>query len=105
MIYWFCGQPAAGKTTLAKALIEKLGTKHVHIDGDNLRHILQNNDYTREGRERNIQSVLDITDNIPMLQHLYIDESIISSIRDLGASGAIRNIITLSLNYIIILLK
>lgn len=60
MIYWFCGQPAAGKTTLAKALIEKLGTKHVHIDGDNLRHILQNNDYTREGRERNIQSVLDI---------------------------------------------
>lgn len=60
MIYWFCGQPASGKTTLAKALIEKLGTKHVHIDGDNLREVLQNFDYTREGREKNIQSVLDI---------------------------------------------
>jgi adenylylsulfate kinase len=62
MIYWFCGQPASGKTTLAKALIEKLNRRGIiHIDGDKLRDILQNHDYTEEGRKRNIQSVLDIT--------------------------------------------
>lgn len=61
MIYWFCGQPASGKTTLAKALINKLNAdKCLHIDGDNLRDILKNFDYTDEGRKRNIQSVLDI---------------------------------------------
>jgi len=60
MIYWFCGQPAAGKKTLAKALIEKIGTRHVTIDGDKLGEVLKKFDYTREGREKNIQSVLDI---------------------------------------------
>tara|TARA_R110002126_G_scaffold28854_1_gene95962 strand:+ start:581 stop:1015 length:435 start_codon:yes stop_codon:yes gene_type:complete len=61
MIYWFCGQPASGKTTLAKALIKKLNLiKCVHIDGDNLREILHNFDYSKDGREKNIQSVLDI---------------------------------------------
>lgn len=61
MIYWLFGQPAAGKTTLAKELIKRLNpTKYIHIDGDNLRSILNNQDYTESGRERNLQSVLDI---------------------------------------------
>lgn len=61
MIYWFFGQPGAGKTTLAKEFIKELKLeKYLHIDGDNLRDITNNYDYTKEGRERNLQSVLDI---------------------------------------------
>ena len=61
MIYWLFGQPAAGKTTLTKELIKRLNpVKYVHIDGDNLRSILKNQDYTEGGRDKNLQSVLDI---------------------------------------------
>ena len=60
MIYWFTGQPGAGKTTLAKALIEKCSNNCVHVDGDGLRDLFQNFDYSEEGRRKNIQSVLDL---------------------------------------------
>lgn len=62
MIYWFTGQPGAGKTVLAKALIEKAhpSMNCIHIDGDGLRDLFQNFDYTPKGRVKNIQSVLDL---------------------------------------------
>ncbi len=60
MIYYFCGQPASGKTTLAKRLNKHLGNKSFHIDGDNLRALLKNEDYSEIGRRRNIQAVNDI---------------------------------------------
>jgi adenylylsulfate kinase-like enzyme len=60
MIYYFCGQPASGKTTLAKRLLNYLDNNAFHIDGDNLRELLQNKDYSEEGRKRNCQSVNDI---------------------------------------------
>ena len=53
MIYWFTGQPGSGKTTLANALMERLNTKNMlHIDGDGLRDIFKNYDYTNVGREK-----------------------------------------------------
>ena len=58
MIYWFTGQPGHGKTTLAKALIEHLraqGTEPFHADGDDLRALTANADYSRAGREANIR--------------------------------------------------
>jgi adenylylsulfate kinase len=67
MIYLFTGQPGSGKTTLAKKLQIWLQTdkknwrKSVfHIDGDQLREIFPNKDYSKEGRERNIQKAFDI---------------------------------------------
>ena len=60
MIYWFTGQPGAGKTTLAKALIEKCSDNCIHIDGDELRDIFQNHDYSIKGRKKNMNSVLDL---------------------------------------------
>jgi len=60
MIYWFTGQPGAGKTTLAKALIEKCSDNCIHIDGDELRDIFQNYDYSIKGRKKNMNSVLDL---------------------------------------------
>jgi adenylylsulfate kinase len=65
MIYWFTGQPGHGKTTLAKILKEyikfnKSYKEIFHIDGDDLREILINKDYTRKGRESNIRTAQSI---------------------------------------------
>lgn len=57
-IYWFTGQPGHGKTTLAKALKkhieEKYKTTVFHIDGDDLRALNKNQNYTPEGRIENM---------------------------------------------------
>lgn len=62
MIYWFTGQPGAGKTTLAKHLVSYLGNneKVIHIDGDDLRDIFVNKDYSEVGRRKNIERGQDI---------------------------------------------
>lgn len=59
MIFWLTGQPGSGKTTLGKALVEKLGNAF-HIDGDNLRTISNNRDYTKPGRLINIRTAQSI---------------------------------------------
>ena len=67
MIYLFTGQPGSGKTTLAKKLQMWLQTDKAnwrksvfHIDGDQLRELFPNKDYSKEGREKNIQKAFDI---------------------------------------------
>jgi adenylylsulfate kinase-like enzyme len=67
MIYLFTGQPGSGKTTLAKKLQMWLQTdkknwrKSVfHIDGDQLRELFPNTDYSKEGRYKNIGKAFDI---------------------------------------------
>ena len=63
MIYWFTGQPGHGKTTLAEALIAQLkrgGYEPYHIDGDDLRNLSTNHDYSRVGREANILKAQNI---------------------------------------------
>jgi adenylylsulfate kinase len=61
MIYWFTGQPSAGKTTLAKYLTEHFpNNKVIHIDGDDLRDIFKNKDYSVTGRRLNIKRAQDI---------------------------------------------
>jgi adenylylsulfate kinase len=55
MIYWFTGQPGAGKTSIAKSLIEKLPKNTFHVDGDDLREIFNNKDYSEAGRRKNIE--------------------------------------------------
>ena len=62
---WLTGQPASGKTTLARMLIEKLqdsSTQHLYfnIDGDDLRDLFQNKDYSKKGREKNIRLGMSI---------------------------------------------
>jgi len=61
MIYYLIGQPHAGKTTLSKLLKQHLYPQNIiQIDGDEIRDIFQNKDYSEEGRRRNIQRAQDI---------------------------------------------
>jgi len=59
MIFWFTGQPGSGKTTLGKALIAKLDNVF-HIDGDDLRVLSSNVDYSEQGRINNIRTAQSI---------------------------------------------
>lgn len=82
MIYWFTGQPCAGKSILA----EKLGSifkkyqdpkynKEIkRIDGDDLRALFSNNDYSTKGRVYNV----DIAQKIAHYSHNQGDIVIVS---------------------------
>jgi len=61
MIYWFTGQPGAGKTSIAKSLIENLPKNTFHVDGDDLREVFNNKDYSETGRRKNIELAQHIT--------------------------------------------
>jgi adenylylsulfate kinase-like enzyme len=68
MVIWFTGQPGSGKTTLAERFIQdkligfmKMHPKDIiHIDGDELREVVGNKDYTEKGRRENINLGMNI---------------------------------------------
>ena len=65
MILWFTGQPGSGKTTLANSIIDKISNENdlhkiIHLDGDDLRQINKNQDYSRQGRINNISTAISI---------------------------------------------
>lgn len=61
-IIWFTGQPFSGKTTLANVLAEVLKPRRCFIvDGDIIRKLYGNQDYSIEGRKRNIELAQKIT--------------------------------------------
>jgi len=65
MILWLTGQPGSGKTTLCNELSTSLVSmgyceKTFHIDGDDLRDVLDNKDYSEQGRRKNIQIAIDM---------------------------------------------
>ena len=74
MIIWLTGQPGSGKTTLAKWLQASYPNKGVIVDGDDIREIFNNKDYSEEGRRKNI----DLAQNIAKFLHLKGDVVIVS---------------------------
>jgi adenylylsulfate kinase-like enzyme len=64
MIVVFYGQPSSGKTTLAKLLQERIFLQNqptpVIIDGDEIRSIFKDTDYSKEGRLNNLKRISDI---------------------------------------------
>ena len=82
-VIWFTGQPGAGKTTLAKELIKKFSNeKVIHIDGDDLREVLDNKDYSERGRRKNIQFAINMAKVMESKGYLVI-VSMVSPYRDL----------------------
>lgn len=59
MIINLTGQAGAGKTTLAKELL-KIIPNSINIDGDELREIFSNKDYSENGRRNNITNAYNI---------------------------------------------
>ena len=53
MIYWFTGQPCAGKTVLADKLKKEIPGAY-RIDGDDMRELFSNKDYSIKGRVENV---------------------------------------------------
>ena len=61
MILVLFGQPHCGKSTLAKKLAgEECFSQYWNIDGDELREIFKNKNFSREGRIRNLNRASDI---------------------------------------------
>lgn len=54
MIYWFVGQPGSGKTILANLLKDNVFPHAFRIDGDEMRELFSNKDYSEEGRRYSI---------------------------------------------------
>jgi len=72
MIIALFGQPHCGKSTLAKKLVEDGAW---NIDGDELRNIFKNTDYSRQGRIKNLNRASDIA---VYMNHIGPDNIILS---------------------------
>ena len=89
MILWFTGQPGSGKTTLAEKFInDKLiwfmriqSHRIIHIDGDDLREIIHNKDYSEQGRRENIKLAMNMARFLDDKGYLVI-VSMVSPYRD-----------------------
>ena len=60
MIYWFTGQPGSGKTVLANLVKDEVFPHAYRIDGDEMRELFQNKDYSMKGRIANIDAAQKI---------------------------------------------
>jgi adenylylsulfate kinase len=73
MIYFFTGQPHAGKTTLSKYLNTALSVNSIKntflVDGDDLRKINNNKDYSEQGRRNNIGQAIAIAKYLDSLNY------------------------------------
>ena len=96
MIYWFIGQPGSGKSTLADLLRRALNSALrpcVHLDGDILRAVTLNQDYSREGRRRNIKCAQELAASLNA-QGLNVVASFVTPYRDLREEFKARQPVT-----------
>jgi adenylylsulfate kinase len=89
MIIILTGQPHSGKTTISNHLKNifskvKKEKKIYQIDGDDLREILNNKDYSEQGRRKNIETAHAIAKYLENKdKHSLIIVSLVSPFRDL----------------------
>ena len=81
MIYWITGQSGAGKTTLSNWIKETYLNNAIQIDGDDLRDVFQNKDYSEAGRRKNVELAQSLA---KFINHKGMDVivSLISPFRD-----------------------
>ena len=92
MIYNFIGQPHSGKTTLAnhlKNVLEnnykenQIDKKIIIVDGDILKNILNNKDFSEEGRRYNINQAYNIVKFLDVDNSFDVIIAIVSPFLDL----------------------
>lgn len=82
MIYIITGQPGSGKTTLAKIIITNSEKDFIHLDGDIIRKIINNEDYSSTGRKQHVKNIFDMA-RILHHQHKNVIISMVSPFREL----------------------
>jgi adenylylsulfate kinase len=81
MIYWLTGQPGSGKTTLCKQMMLNMSSDVFHIDGDDLRGLFDNKDYSEVGRRKNIELAQQISEYLHNKgKHVFV--SLVSPYKD-----------------------
>lgn len=87
MIILFTGQPSAGKTTIAKGLLDRLcsvsdgkgvylgklcgeAKSFVHLDGDALREVFDDADFSIGGRIKNLERAINIARYLEWCGHI-----------------------------------
>ena len=88
MIIWFTGQPNSGKTTLALEVVHFLheirkDITATIIDGDSLRKVTRNADYSKDGRRKNVKSAINLAINSDTSSNDYTVVALVSPFRDL----------------------
>ena len=87
MIIWFTGQPNSGKTTLALEVVHFLheirkDITATIIDGDSLRKVTRNTDYSKDGRRKNVNCAINLAINSDTSND-YTVVALVSPFRDL----------------------
>ena len=87
MIIWFTGQPNSGKTTLALEVVHFLheirkDITATIIDGDSLRKVTRNTDYSKDGRRKNVNYAINLAINSDTSND-YTVVALVSPFRDL----------------------
>jgi len=77
-IIWLTGLPCSGKTTIARALAKKINAQV--LDGDEIRDVLKNDDFSTEGRKKHMLRVADLAHKKSKESHVIV--SLVSPIRN-----------------------
>ena len=76
-IFWLTGLPCSGKTTIAKELAKQI---HAEIlDGDDIRKIIKNTDFSLEGRKNHMESVAEFASILSKYNNVIV--SLVSPIK------------------------
>jgi adenylylsulfate kinase len=74
MVIWLTGQPGAGKTTITNHFLDSAPPGFIHIDGDDIRTIFDNKDYSEAGRRANV----DLAQKMALFLHMKGHKVIVS---------------------------
>lgn len=77
-IIWLTGLPCSGKTTIAREL-ERIVDAEV-LDGDDLRGVIKNNDFSPEGRKRHMYYVGEMASRVSKYSNVIV--SLVSPLKD-----------------------